>query len=119
QLSSALKEKFNKKVNYYDLFNISTIEEQANLFDYTFEEKEDKAEIEIGHKETEVFGDNVNELSSAQKRQWIMYEMDPDSPNYNNTIAVTVSGQVIVPCLKMAIYQLIERHDTLRTKFKK
>lgn len=122
QLSSSLKDKFNKKINYFDLFKTNTIQEQAKLFPTISLVKEDDKDEKIAHKEMEVNNldmcDNAFELSSAQKRQWVMYELDADCPNYNNTVVLTVNGQVIVPCLKMAIYQLIERHDTLRTKFK-
>lgn len=123
QLSSALKDKFNSKITYNNLFANNTIKLQAKLFENESVKVEENNVIET--KEIEEaktlgnsdLGDNVYALSSSQKRQWIMYELEPDSPYYNNTISITINGQVIVPCLKMAIYSLIDRHDSLRSKF--
>lgn len=122
QLSSALKDKFNSKITYNKLFKNNTIRLQANLFnDIILDETSENNELIKNSKlikNDENLGDNVYTLSSSQKRQWVMYELEPDSPYYNNTISITINGQVIVPCLKMALYQLIDRHDSLRTKFK-
>lgn len=124
QLISALKSSFHIAIKNQEIFKLTTIEQQAVYVKEKYDPKEARNIVEAAavqdeskEDEAEMLLENMVILSAAQKRQWIMYEMNPECPYYNNTIAIRVTGAVVIPCLKMAIYQLIDRHETLRTKY--
>ncbi|MEO0406589.1 MAG: amino acid adenylation domain-containing protein [Cyanobacteria bacterium P01_A01_bin.135] len=57
-------------------------------------------------------------LSDAQQRQWVLAQLEPDSPFYNIPAAVNVSGELSVATLEQALNHLMQRHEVLRTAFK-
>jgi len=56
-------------------------------------------------------------LSSAQKRLYILQEMEPHSTGYNLTSAIQLEGTPNKKPLEAVIRELIERHESLRTSF--
>ncbi|MEM8531177.1 MAG: amino acid adenylation domain-containing protein [Chloroflexota bacterium] len=54
-------------------------------------------------------------LSFAQERLWVVYQFAPDSPAYNLSVAVRVTGSIDTVRLERSLYRLIQRHETLRT----
>lgn len=56
-------------------------------------------------------------LSSAQKRIFMLHQLDPEGTMYNMPGAVTLEGEVNIERLKEAFCILIERHEGLRTVF--
>ncbi|WP_460730547.1 non-ribosomal peptide synthetase, partial [Nocardia heshunensis] len=54
-------------------------------------------------------------LSLAQQRMWFLNQFDPASAGYNIPIAVRLSGALDVAALQLAVADLIERHEILRT----
>ncbi len=56
-------------------------------------------------------------LSSAQKRLFILQQMDPQSTHYNMPIAARLEGEVESEKFQEAFRRLIERHESLRTSF--
>ena len=56
-------------------------------------------------------------LSSAQKRLYVLYQMDPSSILYNLPQLFTITGDVEAPKLEQAVRGLVRRHETLRTTF--
>lgn len=56
-------------------------------------------------------------LSSAQKRLYILQQMEPGNIHYNIPIAVVLEGKLIATRLEDAFRQLIHRHESLRTSF--
>ena len=59
------------------------------------------------------------EASSAGKRLWLLQEFDPDSTAYNMSAVLIVAGQLSRKHLESVIFELIARHETLRTSFEK
>lgn len=55
--------------------------------------------------------------SSAQKRMYILQQLDLENTRYNIPIVLEVNGKMDIAKLKQACYQLIQRHETLRTSF--
>lgn len=56
-------------------------------------------------------------LSSAQKRMYVLQQMDIDSTSYNVPAIVVLQRGVHLESLESALKKLIERHESLRTSF--
>ncbi|UFH51602.1 amino acid adenylation domain-containing protein [Pseudomonas sp. KNUC1026] len=56
-------------------------------------------------------------LSSAQQRQWILWQLAPESPAYNIPSALSISGRLDVRALERSFGALVQRHEVLRTTF--
>lgn len=57
-------------------------------------------------------------LTPQQRRLWFLFQADPASPYYNNTVSIEVSGGVVRPLLKTALMTLVDRHEALRVRFR-
>ncbi|WP_455926425.1 amino acid adenylation domain-containing protein, partial [Pseudomonas putida] len=56
-------------------------------------------------------------LSAAQSRLWFFWQMEPDSAAYNVPGALRLRGNLDLAALRRAFDVLVERHETLRTRF--
>lgn len=56
-------------------------------------------------------------LSAAQKRIWILYQLDPSSPVFNSRVAVRLRGELDRDALEKALNEIVRRHEALRSVF--
>ncbi len=56
-------------------------------------------------------------LSYAQQRLWFLQQLEPDNPFYNIPSALRLRGSLNAPILESCFNQIIQRHESLRTKF--
>lgn len=56
-------------------------------------------------------------LSSAQKRLYVMQQMNPDSISYNIHTGVVLEGKLHAEKLEKVFSKLLQRHESLRTSF--
>ena len=56
-------------------------------------------------------------LSFAQERLWFLSRLEPESPAYNVPLSLVLQGPLQVGALARAWDGLVERHETLRTRF--
>ncbi|UXY55510.1 non-ribosomal peptide synthetase [Pseudomonas tohonis] len=56
-------------------------------------------------------------LSYAQQRQWFLWKLDPHSAAYHIPVVLRLEGTVDAGALEQAFHALIERHESLRTRF--
>ncbi len=56
-------------------------------------------------------------MSSAQKRLFVIHEMDKTSTVYNMPGMIEMHGEVDLPRITQAFQQLVNRHESLRTSF--
>ncbi|CRL51460.1 non-ribosomal peptide synthetase [Pseudomonas sp. URMO17WK12:I11] len=57
------------------------------------------------------------ELSYAQQRQWFLWQLDPQSAAYNIPAALRLHGPLNVAALQQSFDVLLERHQSLRSRF--
>jgi amino acid adenylation domain-containing protein len=77
----------------------------------TKEGKEVYAAIETAEKK------GYYELSAAQQRLYIIQKMEEKSTGYNRPMALILEGNIDKDRLEKTFTQLIQRHESLRTKF--
>ncbi|WP_020619067.1 non-ribosomal peptide synthetase [Paenibacillus daejeonensis] len=56
-------------------------------------------------------------MSPAQKRLFVIHEMDPSSTVYNMPGMMEMAGEADLPRIAQAFQQLVDRHESLRTSF--
>ncbi len=86
--------------------------DQLELFDVMLDD------IEIGLKQLplpRVAEDVMVPLSSAQRRFWFIYQMDPASSAYNESFIVRLKGELDLTILEKSLQQVVQRHEVLRT----
>ena len=57
------------------------------------------------------------ELSYAQQRQWFLWQLDPQNSAYNIPAALRLHGRLNVVALQQSFDVLLERHQSLRSRF--
>ncbi|MFC6015638.1 amino acid adenylation domain-containing protein, partial [Plantactinospora solaniradicis] len=55
-------------------------------------------------------------LSFAQQRLWFLHQLEPDSAEYNEPLALRITGALDVEALRGALDELVRRHEVLRTR---
>ncbi|MET3658069.1 amino acid adenylation domain-containing protein [Sporosarcina psychrophila] len=72
----------------------------------------------IGFKEEESFDEYyVFPASFAQKRYYFLDKLLTDSSVYNIPLFLSLNGELNIPALKQTIFDLINKHEALRTNF--
>lgn len=58
---------------------------------------------------------NFAQLSPAQMRLWYLYKINTNSPGYNYSTALRLTGKLDLPVLQKCINEIVRRHEILRT----
>jgi len=98
------------KVPIAEFFNNPTIEALAVYIDAN------KGEAVVGVIEP-VEKKQYYPVSSAQKRLYILQQMEPDGVAYNQPNMILLEGEPDQERLEVTIKKLIQRHESLRTSF--
>ncbi|CAK15987.1 non-ribosomal peptide synthetase [Pseudomonas entomophila] len=56
-------------------------------------------------------------LSFAQERQWFLWQLEPGSAAYHIPMALRLRGTLDIAALERSFATLVERHESLRTRF--
>jgi amino acid adenylation domain-containing protein len=108
-LISEIHKNFKVGLTLKDVFDQKTIKKLAQVISETEESRYNPIEIT---EEKEYYP-----LSSAQRRLYILQQMEPEIIGYNMAIAIEVEGLLSKERLKEAFEELIQRHESLRTSF--
>ncbi|OMF64798.1 hypothetical protein BK143_26925, partial [Paenibacillus peoriae] len=108
-LTSKIHKELNKSLSLRSIFEAPTIEQLAVVIESLEQMK--YALIPVTEERT------FYPLSSAQKRMYVLHQLDPDDVNYNMPAMFQVSGPLDVKRMEEVFRQLISRHSTLRTRF--
>ena len=57
-------------------------------------------------------------LSFAQERLWLLNQLEPDNPSYNEQTALKLHGKLNIVALEQSLNKIIARHEVLRTNFR-
>ncbi|MCP4153369.1 MAG: amino acid adenylation domain-containing protein, partial [bacterium] len=109
-LLSKIHKEFNVKIPLAQLFNAPTIRGLAGCI-------KEAAPVEFTAIEP-VEKKEHYPLSSAQKRLYILQQMEPEGTAYNMPETISLQGPPDVRKLENTFLQLINRHESLRTSFR-
>jgi amino acid adenylation domain-containing protein len=57
-------------------------------------------------------------LSAAQRRLWLVDQLEPGNPAYNMHTALRLSGRLDRAALELSLTEIVRRHEALRTTFR-
>lgn len=104
-----ISKRFNVDISMRNMFAKKTI---RNIAKY-IEELDKSSLMKIGKVEES----NYYEVSSAQKRIFVLNQMNPDDLSYNLTRAFVLDGNLKEELVQQTANKLIERHEIFRTSF--
>lgn len=109
-LASKIYKKFNVELMLGDIFQFATIRQLAEKIEQT----EKKIYVSLQPTEEK----DVYQVSSAQRRMFILSQLEGISTSYNMPKMMMLEGAFEKQRLEEVIKKLIKRHETLRTSFK-
>ncbi|UAA37425.1 amino acid adenylation domain-containing protein [Paraneptunicella aestuarii] len=127
RLASQIRRQFEVNFTLKSLFELPSIEEQAamivaekGLDDSNDANDRDEAK---NANQSNALVPNIKPLthqdpvplSFAQKRLWIMSELENTSSSYNSAFALSIDGDLNIQALEQAFSAIIERHQVLRS----
>jgi len=108
-LCAAIHKNFQVKIPLEKVFNGPTIRELAEYIEAS--EKEEWIDLPPAEKR------EYYPLSSAQKRLFVMQQMEKDYMSYNETSILPLEGEVDKKKIAGVLHRLVQRHESLRTSF--
>jgi amino acid adenylation domain-containing protein/FkbH-like protein len=115
QIISRIRKEWACELEIRALFESPTIRKLSEILKNSELTKIRKEECGI----TPMPAGQERELSLAQQRLWFLNQLEPHSPAYNIVQAVWLNGPLDVDILQLSLDSVLQRHDSLRTVFKK
>jgi tyrocidine synthetase-3 len=109
QLITRIQQQFQVQLPLRDVFVYPTLQEMAKQI----EQKESQSYESIQPAEER----ELYPASSAQKRMYMMYQLEQASVGYNIPTILKVEGEIDSDQLQIATNALLQRHEVLRTSF--
>ncbi|OZC99400.1 hypothetical protein CH275_22590 [Rhodococcus sp. 06-235-1A] len=93
-------------------FDASTVAELAEIAD-------EAVSVGVRARPALIAGERPEEipLSMAQQRMWFLNRFDPESGVNNIPVALRLTGELDVDALNLALRDVVERHESLRTVY--
>ncbi|MBC8757078.1 amino acid adenylation domain-containing protein [Kordia sp. YSTF-M3] len=109
QLISRVYKQHEVQLSIGEIFNYSELKAQALLI------SESKGETYVSITKIEEQEDYA--LSHAQRRLWVLDQLQEDFTAYSRPISYDIEGELNIDALTQSFKELIERHESLRTTF--
>lgn len=109
-LVARIHQAFDVKIPLEDIFKLNTVRQLAQYIKES--EKEEFSAVEAVEKR------EYYPLASAQKRYYIMEQLNADSMSYHVPLAMQLDGPLDKEQMQSVFKQLILRHESLRTSFR-
>ena len=109
KLGNLLEQRLGRKLLLQDIFENPTVELLSELIS-SLEEKQYEAIPKAAYKK-------YYKMSSAQKRTFLLYQIDEKNTIYNMPQSIKLVGDIEVEALRSAFEKMIARHEILRTAF--
>lgn len=106
---SAIHKELSVEIGLPVFFNMPTIQQLSAYID--------GAERSAYHDIEPAEAKDYYELSSAQKRLYLIQQMEQGHTGYNEIVAGVLEGRLDRTRLEAALRRLVERHESLRTSF--
>ncbi|MCP4660219.1 MAG: amino acid adenylation domain-containing protein, partial [bacterium] len=113
QLASRVRETFAVELPLRKIFEAPTVAELAAIIEAAQLEQRG---LRIPPM-VPVARDQELALSFAQQRLWFLYQLEPETPAYNVSAAVRLSGAVDAGIIERIFNEVVRRHEALRTTF--
>jgi fengycin family lipopeptide synthetase B len=89
--------------------------EQRALFDLRLRQK--KLQVQKSTSIPKRTASDILYLSLSQERLWLLHQLQPDTPLYNESSLLRLTGVINTTFLENSINEIIKRHEILRTSF--
>ncbi len=109
-LSSRILKEFNVDIPVWQIFNLPTIVKLADHID--------NAEETIYSSIKPIETREMYSVSSAQKRQFVLNQLDPSTISYNMPFITIIVDELDYQRFEVVFKSLIKRHESLRTSFR-
>jgi amino acid adenylation domain-containing protein len=109
-LLARINNRFNAETAIKDLFDAPTIREFTKILSRSKAKKYTSI--------TPVEKKEYYPATSAQKRLFIIHQLHKDDTSYNFAMGMIIEGSLEKERLKNTLKQLVQRHESLRTRFK-
>ncbi|MEM8961370.1 MAG: non-ribosomal peptide synthase/polyketide synthase, partial [Acidobacteriota bacterium] len=122
QVVSRIREQLGVELPLRRLFETPDIAGIAAAIDTTRTEHDGRAglpPIRVVERHVEADGSVHFPLSFAQERLWFLAQLDPESPAYHIPTPVRLRGTLDPERLTLALQKIVDRHDGLRTVFRR
>ncbi|WP_281819880.1 non-ribosomal peptide synthetase, partial [Vallitalea longa] len=104
-----IRQQFNAEIPLVEAFRLTTIEELAEYINKSHRIEYKKINYNYNRE--------FYPLSSAQKRMYILNQINEENTGYNLTAVLRLDGLYHIEYLEDALIRLVERHEALRTIF--
>jgi amino acid adenylation domain-containing protein len=114
QAASRLQDALQRPVNMRDIFQAPSI---AELADHLAEAEQNDNNSSVYPAITRLENPDNTNLSLAQQRIWFVQQLSHSSAAYNMPAAIRFNGHFDLAAMQTAVLKLLQRHDSLRTRF--
>jgi amino acid adenylation domain-containing protein len=108
RLVARIRKSLGVELSVRDIFEAPSVTELA---DRVNAQRPTRPALEAGHRPTPV------PLSPAQRRLWLIHNIDRSSAAYHFPLIIRLRGRLQIDALRVAVHDVVARHETLRTIF--